>query len=110
MPAAAPAATRESYLFKLLSAKVPTPLAIDAPISTLGPSGPKEFPVPIVTQAAIVLRKGRYATLRPSKTEMGNPVPSKRSPFQRSMEVRRGSHQVGDGTKLGIETKIRIGT
>jgi len=33
-------------------------LATEVPISTLGPSGPKEFPVPKVTQAAIVFKTG----------------------------------------------------
>lgn len=72
IPAADPAATRESFLFGLLSNKVPTPLAMEVPISTLGPSGPKEFPVPRVTQAATAFKNGlnEALTLLGSESEM----------------------------------------
>lgn len=58
IPAADPAATRDTFLLELLSNKELTPLAMDAPISTLGPSGPNEFPVPRVTQAATAFKNG----------------------------------------------------
>ncbi|MFS7963815.1 hypothetical protein Hanom_Chr08g00742751 [Helianthus anomalus] len=51
MPAAAPAATRailRSLLFSIINEH---PFAHDFPISTLGPSGPNEQPVPKVTAA-----------------------------------------------------------
>lgn len=63
IPAADPAALRESFFLAPLSKKAPTPLATETPISTLGPSGPNEFPVPKVTQAATVLRTGFIADL-----------------------------------------------
>lgn len=63
IPAADPAALSESFLLAPLSKKVPTPLAMETPISTLGPSGPNEFPVPKVTQAAAVFRIGFSADL-----------------------------------------------
>ncbi len=69
IPAADPTATRESFLWGFLSNKVPTPLAMEAPISTLGPSGPNELPVPRVTQAASVFKNGRNADLTLSNRE-----------------------------------------
>lgn len=61
IPAADPAAARESFLLGFLSNEVPTPLAMEVPISTLGPSGPREFPVPRVTQAATAFKNGLNA-------------------------------------------------
>lgn len=58
IPAAEPEATRDSFLSSLFSNNAPIPLAMDAPISTLGPSGPNEFPVPRVTAAATALKNG----------------------------------------------------
>lgn len=63
IPAADPAALSDSFLRPPLSSRAPTPLATDVPISTLGPSGPKEFPVPNVTQAAIVFKTGSNTDL-----------------------------------------------
>uniref|UniRef100_A0A2P2KC38 Chloride channel protein n=1 Tax=Rhizophora mucronata TaxID=61149 RepID=A0A2P2KC38_RHIMU len=37
---------------------------MDVPISTLGPSGPRELPVPRVKRAAVALRKGTNAASR----------------------------------------------
>lgn len=61
IPAAEPAALRESFLWAPLSNNEPTILATEAPISTLGPSGPNELPVPRVTQAAIAFKIGSTA-------------------------------------------------
>nr|GMC76347.1 hypothetical protein Iba_chr03eCG0280 [Ipomoea batatas] len=46
IPAAAPAATRAILLSRLFSMITEHPWAQDFPMSTLGPSGPKEQPVP----------------------------------------------------------------
>lgn len=69
IPAADPAASRERFLWEFLSNKVRTPLAMEVPISTLGPSGPKELPVPRVTQAASAFKNGRNADLTLSSRE-----------------------------------------
>lgn len=51
----------------LLRRKLPRPLAMVRPISTEGPSGPNELPVPSVMAAVVVLRNGNAAdrTRRP---------------------------------------------
>lgn len=59
MPAAAPAATRAIFLSLLFSIIKENPLAHDFPISTLGPSGPKEPPVPKVTAAWMAFTVGK---------------------------------------------------
>ena len=64
IPAADPAAIRERFVWGYLSNKVAIPLAMEVPISTLGPSGPKELPVPRVTQAERAFMNGRKAALR----------------------------------------------
>uniref|UniRef100_A0A7C9F855 Uncharacterized protein n=1 Tax=Opuntia streptacantha TaxID=393608 RepID=A0A7C9F855_OPUST len=56
-PAADPAATRGTFLL-VAPNKLAMPLAIEEPISTLGPSGPNEFPVPRVIHAATVFKNG----------------------------------------------------
>lgn len=63
IPAADPEAIRDN-LFPLFHPNTwETPLAIAEPISTLGPSGPKELPVPRVTEAAMAFKKGLNALL-----------------------------------------------
>lgn len=57
-PAPEPAATNDSSLRCLLFSTVPRPRAAALPISTLGPSGPKEFPVPKVIAAAVAFSRG----------------------------------------------------
>lgn len=59
MPAAAPAATRAIFLSLLFSIISENPFAHDFPISTLGPSGPKEQPVPKVTAAWMAFIVGK---------------------------------------------------
>lgn len=61
IPAADPAATRASFFPPSNLNTFPNPLAIDEPISTLGPSGPKEFPVPRVKDAAMAFKNGLKA-------------------------------------------------
>lgn len=51
IPAAAPAAIRVFILSLLFAIIKENPWAHDLPMSTLGPSGPKEQPVPKVTAA-----------------------------------------------------------
>lgn len=58
LPAPDPAARRGTNLLFLLLKTLPKPLAKDLPISTLGPSGPKEHPVPSVIAAALALKNG----------------------------------------------------
>lgn len=59
MPAAAPAATSAIFLSLLCSINCENPFAVDFPISTLGPSGPNEQPVPNVTAAWIAFTVGK---------------------------------------------------
>jgi hypothetical protein len=62
IPAADPAATRailRSLLFSIIAAH---PYAQDLPISTLGPSGPREHPVPKVMAAWMALDCGKDDT------------------------------------------------
>ena len=61
IPAADPAATRDSFFPPSQSNTFPNPLAIEEPISTLGPSGPKELPVPSVKDAATAFNNGLIA-------------------------------------------------
>lgn len=61
IPAAAPAATRAIRLSRLFSIISEHALAHDLPISTLGPSGPNEQPVPKVTAAWIAFTVGKMA-------------------------------------------------
>jgi hypothetical protein len=56
IPAADPVATRDNLVPLLQCNTFPIPCAIDEPISTLGPSGPSELPVPRVTVAATAFR------------------------------------------------------
>lgn len=58
MPAADPAATRDSFFPPSHPNTFPNPFAIADPISTLGPSGPRELPVPRVKDAATAFRNG----------------------------------------------------
>ena len=51
IPDAVPATTRATFLALLFSIINENPLAHDFPMSTLGPSGPEEQPVPKVTAA-----------------------------------------------------------
>lgn len=52
-PAPEPAATSANKCLCLLFSTLPRPLAAALPMSTLGPSGPKELPVPRVIIAAV---------------------------------------------------------
>lgn len=61
IPAPDPAASRGTSLLFLLRKTLPRARAQERPISTLGPSGPREQPVPRVIAAAPVLRKGAIA-------------------------------------------------
>ena len=64
IPAADPAAIRailRSLLFSIISAH---PIAQDLPISTLGPSGPSEHPVPKVIAAWMALIVGKIALMK----------------------------------------------
>lgn len=64
IPAADPAAIRailRSLLFSIISAH---PIAQDLPISTLGPSGPNEHPVPKVIAAWMALIAGKIALMK----------------------------------------------
>ena len=58
MPAADPAATRDILFPPSHPKTFPNPFAIAEPISTLGPSGPKELPVPSVKDAATAFKNG----------------------------------------------------
>jgi hypothetical protein len=62
-PAADPAARRGSILAVVKRGVEAIHLATELPISTLGPSGPRELPVPKVTEAAIAFKKGREVGL-----------------------------------------------
>lgn len=62
-PAADPAARRGRILAEVKKGVEAIHLAMELPISTLGPSGPKELPVPRVTEAAIAFKKGREMKL-----------------------------------------------
>lgn len=57
-PAAEPAARRGMIVEEVKKGVDAIHLAMDFPISTLGPSGPKELPVPKVTEAAIAFKNG----------------------------------------------------
>ena len=62
-PAPDPAASRGNRRRCLLRSTLPRALAVDLPISTLGPSGPSEQPLPRVMAAAVARSTGANAAL-----------------------------------------------
>ena len=62
-PAPDPAASRGKRRLCLLRRTLPSARAVDLPISTLGPSGPSEQPLPKVIAAAVALRTGANTAL-----------------------------------------------
>jgi len=60
-PAPEPAARRGMRRLCLLLNNRPSALAVERPISTEGPSGPREHPVPRVMAAAVARRTGAVA-------------------------------------------------
>ena len=63
LPAPDPAASRGNRRRCLLRSTLPRALAVDLPISTLGPSGPSEQPLPRVMAAAVARSTGARAAL-----------------------------------------------
>mmetsp|Transcript_12853 Transcript_12853/g.35270 ORF Transcript_12853/g.35270 Transcript_12853/m.35270 type:complete len:235 (-) Transcript_12853:355-1059(-) len=80
MPAADPAAMSPSlcavFAEDVMFASSLTPPATDAPISTDGPSGPSDAPLPRVTTAAAALSTGLNARLSGPSGPSASPAPS----------------------------------